>query len=174
MKLPRLELDYVRRVRRGRWLGWLLLVVALGIATDLTLRFRTVQQDRAHLEAMRGLLAPTRPAPKPPAPERLDEQVKAAEAAVRQLTLPWGALIGALESAGTADVALLQVAPQAEQRQLQISAEARNHKAMLEYVRKLTATPMLRDVHWTSHQVLKDDPQRPLQFSVHAAFRVTP
>lgn len=173
MKPSRVELDYVRALHRPRWLGLLLLVIALGIAADLFLRFRATQQEKARVDAIQGLVVGERPAPKAVAPERLDDQVRAAEAAVRQLTLPWAALIATLENTATPDVAVLQVQPEAQQQLLRITAEARHHKAMLEYVRKLVAAETLNNVHWLNHQVQNDDPQRPLQFSVQANFRAT-
>ncbi len=174
MKHSRLELDYVVPARRPRWLGLLLLTVALGISADLALRFREARDTLSHIEAMQGPLNTDRPSAKPVPAERLDEQVKAAETAVRQLTLPWATLIEVLESAAVADVAVLQVQPEAQQALLRLTAEARNRGAMLQYVRNLAATDALNNVHFLNHQVQLDDPQKPLQFSIQAAFKLTP
>ena len=174
MKHKRLELDYVVPPRRPVWLGLLLLAVALGIAADLALRFSSAQGEIGRIQTMQGLLQTDRPAAKPVPTERLDEQAKAAEAAVRQLTLPWARLVEVLENAAAKDVAVLQVQPEAQQRLLRITAEARHPAAMHDYVRKLAAADMLSDVHFTSHQTQLDDPQRPLQFTVQANFRFTP
>jgi hypothetical protein len=170
----RLELDYVVPPRRSLWLGLLLLAIALGVAADLVKRFTAARDERGRLEATQGLLNTERPAVKPVPVERLDEQVKSAETAVRQLTLPWATLIEVLENATTPDVAVLQVQPEAQQRLLRITAEARNQKAMLLYLRKLAANSALEEVHLVNHQVQSDDPQKPLQFSVQANFKVAP
>jgi Tfp pilus assembly protein PilN len=90
---------------------------------------------------------------------------------VRQLTVPWSALIGALEQASTRDVALLQLQPDADQRRLRLTAEARDREAMFAYLRRLESAPALAEVVLVSHQVQNEDPQRPIQFAVQAALR---
>ncbi len=172
MRQPRLELDYIVAATRPRWLGLLLLAVSLGIGADLALRYRGIQREQSQLEAVHGLIKSERPAAKALPAERVAEQAKAAEATVRQLTLPWATIIGTLENAATKDVAVLQVQPEAQQQLLRITAEARNHPAMLEYVRKLVASGTLTNVHWINHQIQSEDPQRPLQFSIQATFRM--
>ncbi|OGA23612.1 MAG: hypothetical protein A3H34_01195 [Betaproteobacteria bacterium RIFCSPLOWO2_02_FULL_67_19] len=174
MTLRRLELDYIVRPRRPRWLGYALLVVALAIAGDLVVRYRAVQLDLERAETATGLLSAGRRAPQAIPKERLDEQVKNAEAVVRQLSLPWALLVYALEQAATRDVAILQLQPDAQQRLLRITAEARDKEAMLEYLRRLMAAKAFFNVHLVNHQVQIQDPQRPIQFSVQTSFRVTP
>lgn len=174
MTLRRLELDYIVRPRRSRWLGYALLVVALAIAGDLVVRYRAVQLDLERAETATDLLSTGRRAPKVIPKERLDEQVKNTEAVVRQLALPWALLIYALEEAATRDVAILQLQPDAQQRLLRITAEARDKEAMLEYLRRLMAAKAFFNVHLLNHQVQIEDPQRPIQFSVQTSFRVTP
>src|SRR6059036_3891169 len=69
------------------------------------------------------------------------------------------------------DVAILQLQPDAEQRLLRLTAEARDREAMFEYLRRLGGAQGLADVHLVSHQVQREDPQRPIQFAVQAAIR---
>lgn len=169
----RLELDYVARPRRPRWLGYALLAVALGVAGDLVVRYRDVRLELERADNAQELLTTGRQTPKVIPKERLDEQVKNAQAAVRQLTLPWALLIQTLEDATTKDVAILQLQPDASQQQLRIIAEARDKDAMLEYLRNLTAAKAFANAHLINHQVQIEDPQRPIQFSVQAWFRAT-
>ena len=167
----RVELDYVAPVRRPAWPGLLLLAVALAVSALVLERYRDVREELARYEAQAGLVLPgartTRALPK----ERLDEQAKSAEAVVRQLTLPWGSLIGAIEQAATRDVAILQLQPDAEQRVLRLTAEARNRDAMFEYLKRLGGARELSNVVLVSHQVQRDDPQQPIQFSVQALLK---
>lgn len=174
MKRSRLELDYVVPPRHPAWLGLLLLALALGIGTDLVLRFVSARDERSHMSTTQERLNTARPAATAVAGERLDEQVKSAETIVRQLTLPWATLIAVLEDVATKDVALLQVRPEAQQRLLRFTAEARNHQAMLQYLNNLAAARGIDDVHLLSHQVQLDDPQKPVQFSAQAAFKAAP
>jgi len=174
MRLPRLQVDYVVRPRRPRWLGYALLAVALAIAGELVIRHRAVQLGLERAQTTKGLLADTRRVAPPIPKARLDEQAKIAEAVVRQLALPWALLIHTLEEAAVKEVAILQLQPEAQQQLLKITAEARNTDAMLEYLRRLAATKALSAVHLLSHQVQTDDPQRPIQFSVQARFKAAP
>jgi hypothetical protein len=91
---------------------------------------------------------------------------------VRQLTLPWAALIATIEQAATTrEVAILQLQPDAENRLLRLTAETRHREAMFDFVRRLGEQPLLADVHLVSHQVQREDPQHPVQFSLQASIR---
>jgi Tfp pilus assembly protein PilN len=93
---------------------------------------------------------------------------------MRQLTLPWGPLIETVENAGSQDVAILQLQPEAQQRVLRITAEARTQDAMVDYLKRLTQARGFNEVHLLNHQVQQDDPQRPVQFAAQASFRGMP
>lgn len=171
MKPRRLELDYLAPPRRARWPGLLLLALSLTLAGYLLERYRDARQERVLLEAESGLLSPERRPVRALPRERLEAEAKAAEAVVRQLSVPWAGLIGALEHAASRDVALLQLQPDADQRRLRLTAEARDRDAMFAYLRRLEAAPALAEVHLVSHQVQNEDPQRPIQFSLQAGLK---
>lgn len=171
MKPRRVDLDYVAAPRRLRWPGLALLGVSLALAGYLGLRYDGARRESARMEMQMGLLAPHRAPARPLPPGLLDDQVKNADAVVRQLTLPWGPLVGVLEQASTRDVALLQLQPDATQRTLRLTGEARDRAAMFEYLRRLSSAKRLADVHLVSHQVEHANPQRPIQFSVQAVLR---
>ncbi len=171
MKPARLHLDYIATARQVAWLGVLLLAISLAVAGELLLRYRDAQLELTRLQTTAGLVGlPQRPAPGA-SRERLDEEVRNAEAVVRQLALPWGTLVQAIEQAATRDVALLQMQPDADSRLLKLTAEARHREAMFDYVRRLGAAKGLTGVHVVSHQVQHDDPLRPVQFSVQASIK---
>jgi hypothetical protein len=71
-------------------------------------------------------------------------------------------------------VALLHIQPDAQNRVLRVTAEARREGAMLEYLRRLEGTGSFAEVHLLSHQVREDMPQRPINFSVQASFKGKP
>lgn len=174
MKLRRLQLDFIAPPRRPRWLGYALLAVSLVIAGDLVVRYREARLGLERIEAGKDILNVERRQPRPIPREKLDEQIKNVELIVRQLALPWATLIHTLEDAATKDVAILQLQPDAQQRLLRVTAEARHQEAMLEYLRQLAGAKALLNVHLVSHQVQFDDPQRPIQFSVQASFTGAP
>jgi len=167
----RLELDYVAVPRRPQWIGVSFLVVALVIAGDLVLRYRDAQHGLAALDAAQGLLNTDRRARSAVPKERIEEEAKAVDAVIRQLTVPWAQMIEAVETASASDVVLLQLQPETQQRSLRLTAEAKSREAMLRYVRRLGEARALSGVHMVSHQVQTDNPSRPIQFSVQAAFR---
>ncbi len=175
MMLRRLNLDYLAAPRRTRWIGYALLAVSLAVAAHLLLRYRDARIGLDRTDVAKGLLSTDRRTPKRVAlGDNPDEQRKSARAVLGQLALPWLALIGTLEESGTADVGILRLQPDAQQRVLRITAEARHKEAMLEYLHKLVDTKGFTGVHLVSHQVQLDDPQRPVQFSVQASFGAEP
>lgn len=147
-----------------------MLVLSLALAAWLTERYRDARVEVARLETQSGLIAPERPA-KPIPREKIEEEARNAEAVVRQLTLPWATLIGTIEQAATREVAILQLQPDADTRLLRLTAETRQRDAMFDFVRRLAASPGLADVHLVSHQVQREDPQQPVQFSIQANIR---
>ncbi len=149
----------------------MVLAVSLAVAGAMLVRYRDAQREVVRLEAESGLIAPDRRPARAVSRERLEEEAKLAEGVVRQLTLPWAKLIGAIEQAASRDVAILQLQPDAEQRLLRLTAEARDREAMFEYLRRLGGAQGLAEVHLVSHQVQREDPQRPIQFAVQAVIR---
>ncbi len=171
MKPRRLDLDHLAPPRRSRWLGFLLLALAVVAAGEMTQHYQEAQLALERQEAVQGMLNVQRPAAKSIPKGRLEEQLRSAEAVVRQLTLPWGRLIETLETTGSKDIAILQVQPDAQQRVLRVTAEARNQEAMVEYLKRLSEVPGFAYVHLINHQVQQDHPQRPIQFAAQASFK---
>ncbi|HYI85621.1 MAG TPA: hypothetical protein VEX61_00865, partial [Burkholderiales bacterium] len=66
------------------------------------------------------------------------------------------------------------IQPDAQQRLVRLTAEARNEGQMLEYLRRVGAAGRFSEVHLVSHQLREDDPLRPVQFSLQATFRAGP
>lgn len=169
MRAP-LELDFIVAPRRPRLAGIGVMVLAVAVAGMLLHKQWEAQQRLQRLEAADNLLR-TSPAPRAVPRERLDEQVKSAQAVVRQLALPWAELIDSLERSAMRDVSVLHVQPDAQQRLMRVTAEARGEAQMLEYLRRVSAARGFSEVHLLSHQVREDDPARPIQFSLQASFR---
>lgn len=170
MKPRRLELDYLVPRRRARWPGLLVLALSLALAMGLAWRYRDAQYELARLETAAGMSNLQRPLKEVPE-QRLNEEVRSAEAVARSLALPWATLVRGVEQAATRDVALLQLQPDAETRVVRLTAEARHREAMFDYVRRLGAAKGLAEVHLVSHQMQRDDPRQPIQFSAQASLR---
>ncbi len=95
-------------------------------------------------------------------------EVKRASEIAVQLRLPWKELFASVESANTADVALLSIESDTGKRQLKISGEAKDLASMLDYVRLLGAQPKLANVYLQSHHLQQQDPQHPVRFALGA------
>ena len=167
----RLQLDFIAPARRNRVFGFSLLALSIVLAGFLVLEYQKAQQRLHQIEAREALLNAARPARVVPR-ERLDEQMKSAQATVRQLALPWPQLIDSLERAAVKEVAVLHIQPDAQSRVVRVTASAAQERAMLEYLRRLGVG--FSDVHLVSHQIREDEPQRPIQFAVQARFRDSP
>ena len=173
MKRAPLELDFVATPRRLRLAGLMVMALALGVAGTLLHKHQSAQQRLQQLQAAESLLSSAR-APRVVPRERLDEQLKSAQATVRQLALPWAELIDALERSAMREVSLLNIQPDAQQRLLRLTAEARSEAQMLEYLRRVGAAGRFSEVHLVSHQLREDEGPRRVQFSLQATFRAGP
>lgn len=169
MTARKVELDYLVAPRRPVWPGALVMALALGLGAYLLGEYRDAQVELERLETVAALAGPQKRAAVPR--ERLDDEMKRAETVVRSLALPWAGLIRSVEQAAMRDVALLQLEPNPDARVVKLTAEAKNRAAMFEYLRRLGASGGVAEVHLVSHQVQRDNPQRPLQFSVQAAMK---
>jgi hypothetical protein len=171
--MRRLELDYVALARRPRWPGVAVLALSLVVAAGAVGRYRDAQNELAALEAAAGLVNADRASAKAIPRERIDEEAKIVNEVVRQLGLPWATMIAAVEKASTGEVVVMQLQPDAQQRLLRLTAEAKTRQAMLQYVRRLGQDAALAEVHLVRDEVRLDQPGRPIQFGVQAALRET-
>jgi len=165
-----LSLDYLRDSPTRPWIGIVVLFSGLLISAALVQHYRGLQVELAELQAAEGLMrADLRPVAALSSSMQ-EEEFKRVNAMLNQLSLPWGEIFAAVEKAATRNVALLQMEPDAQKRLLKITAEARDHNAMLEYVRRLAEDKAFSNVHLLNHQVQARHPQRPVQFAVQATF----
>lgn len=160
-----LDLDFVA-APRSTWLGRAVLVAGLvcamagaALAADAWLA-RQAEQDALSTLALehppRASLVPADPA-----------LVRSAAIVRRELQMPWGQLLLALERVPSRDVAVLTIEPAAAQRTLRITADARNADAMLDYLAQLKQQS-LTQVVLTSHQLQAQSPGTPIRFQVQA------
>ena len=173
MRRAPLELDFVAAPRRLPWAGLTVLALALAVSGGLLHKHQAAQERLQQLEAAEGLLGTTRTSRALPR-ERQEERLKVAQATVRQLALPWAELIDALERSAMREVSLLNIQPDAQQRLLRLTAEARSEAQMLEYLRRVGAAGRFSEVHLVSHQLREDEGPRRVQFSLQATFRAGP
>jgi hypothetical protein len=98
------------------------------------------------------------------------KEVQKANTILSEIDLPWEALLDSLEYASGHDVALLSFHPDPEARTVLIGGEARNLPSLLDFVSALEREPALRDAYLVKYEVKRDDPQRPLVFSITSSW----
>ena len=163
--MQRIELDFIRRAPRSRWAGRVLLAVALGVAGDMAFTF--VQLERA-VKSNEAVVA--RAQPRKAAPDATPEELALARDTVERLGLPWSKLFAALEAAANDQVALLAIEPDTKNGTVKITGDSKDYLAALGYVLNLSQAEALSNVQLVRHEVKQNDPQRPVAFSISAAW----
>jgi hypothetical protein len=163
--MQRIDLDFVRRRRASRWAGRVLLAAALGMAGELAATTVGLQRDVLANEA---LVARAHPQAAPRAVSK--EELALAKDTVERLALPWNKLFAALEAAANDQVALLAIEPDTRSGTVKISGDSKDYLAALTYVLNLSRADSLSHVQLVRHEVKQNDPQRPIAFSISAAW----
>jgi Tfp pilus assembly protein PilN len=167
-----LRLDFVER--RRQWPAWLMLGVGAVLLADAALEHTRLAEEVDELQ--QRLRGPRKE--RKVVQERLSDEKQLefnqARRVLQQLSLPWEHLLRSIEQTVNRDTALLSIEPDAEHQQLQMVGEARHYGAVLDFVDRLSRTPGLERVHLVSHEVRADVPERPLQFTLAATWKVAP
>lgn len=168
-----LRLDFSPASERPPLIGWILLalgVVSLVLAAH---QFQSAHAARSvaadQLEHLQARVAKAGGRTKAGPAESRD--TKAAAAAIRELRVPWPQLLDVFEASANPNVALLAIEPTPAQRQVRLTAEAKNSEAMLAYLETLRRDP-LTDVVLLSHQVNEKAPGSPLRFQAQAKWKL--
>jgi len=164
--MQRIELDFVRRRPASRWAGRVLLAVALGMAGEMAYTFVQLQSAVRANEAVVARAQPRKSTP----PAASAEELAAAKETVDRLALPWPRLFAALEGAASDQIALLAIEPDTKSGTVKISGDSKDYLAALTYVLNLSRSDALSKVELVRHEVKQNDPQKPVSFSIQAAW----
>jgi Tfp pilus assembly protein PilN len=177
VSLAALRIDFVRP-SGGRSAAALALLGAGALAAAVA--FVNAEQAREEaarweqkLEDTRRLARRALPsfAPEEAPSEDVSRELRAANAVIEQLALPWDGLFRDVESAVTPDVALLSAQPDPKNRRVILGGEARDLNGLLTFIARLEASPGLRDAHLTQHEVRANEPRRPIAFQVQVSWQ---
>ena len=154
---------------------WALVLVGLTLCAVALVHAIGYREAREEVGALQAALQARTAAPvvQPVAQRGVkvsEAQAMAVNAAIMQLNLPWRALHDAVRSATPANVALLALEPDAKKRVLRISAETKNSDDMLAYVEALGREEWFGAVTLVRHEVVEQDPNRPLRFQIDAGW----
>jgi len=171
MRIPRrVRLDFAAEVHRAPGTGAALCVAGLAAAIGVGLAFDAQLTERNRLDAELGAISRPHRAASPAALKQAEE----AATIERELAVPWSQLLGELEAAShdlSSKVALLQVAPDAAKRSVEITAEVRSLPDALAYLERLQQSKVLRYPMLESHERKKDDPEHPVRVKLAAEWR---
>lgn len=167
MKLGLLKVDFAPAAA-SPVIGILMLVIALALAADAGLAWRSARAEAARLDGSTARVVPSGRAARI-APEEL----AAARETLARLSTPWGRLFEAIETSRSAKVALLSIEPDPKARTVLITAEGQDYLAALNYVMDLRRAGALTRVHLVKHEQRPGGP-RPLAFSVAASWGDAP
>jgi len=167
-----LVLDYRRKERSQPWAYGLL---AAGFLATLVLadRYQAITEQSVELrEAMRKLEVVSGPARASDTrgTKETDERLQGARQVVAQLNVPWDTLFRALEGIDEKDVGVLAISPDPNKQQVKLQMEAKSLESMLSYHRKLAENPVFSDIALTDHQVVQDDPDKPVRFNMNGTW----
>lgn len=174
---PVLRLDFGHPQRIGR--SSALAICSVGV---VLLSFASWHSDRAvervetlqaELSALQGKGRGERASVAAMKPRTGDvgERVRRANAVIRALGLPWGNVFASLEEANGGDVALLALEPDSVRAAVRGSVEARNAMAMTTYLDALGHSRAVSMPVLLSHQIMTEDPQRPVRFTFTATWK---
>jgi hypothetical protein len=158
------------------WLGTVLLGVAVVILVLTGAYYQRLGNRVATVEA-KIEQAGNRGAPRPSGrlagrnPAELAQEVNNANDALRRLTVPWESLFHALESTGNQNITLLSIEPDIEKQQVKIKGEAKDFNALVNYITHLQGQEVFGSVYLQNHDVQQQDPDKPVRFSLLAAWR---
>lgn len=173
MNMANLHLDFVHPRRPAAAAGWLALAAGvLALVGVLVWNLAYVAPGVAAAEQESARLRQELAAREPAALKLNGGEVavewQKALTINQRLGAPWQKLFAVLESYVDEPVALLSIDPDLSKRDLVLTGEARNLDALLDYVRFLKRQSMLSEVTLLSHQINKQDRDRPVRFRISA------
>jgi len=168
--MRRLELDFVGRGRIITVWGVAVLVVGAVILGQIIQIQHDVAAETAGAQSRLDRLARNSPDVDMERADRegLRQEIAQANEILDQLTLPWDGLFQVVETSADKNVALLAIQPDVQKRLVRLSGEARNLKALLDYLARLEKSGVLQHVYLTNHEIKVQDPDRPVHFALVA------
>ena len=174
-----LAINFAWRRRNWRHVFGLVFLTLVGIAAigSAWIYFQLrAQEDRwqSDWQHLNGMATEKHDTSTPEQQERMKSELRFANRVIDQIDTPWDALFGAVESAYSDQAILLSVEPDTEQREVRLTAEAKDLAAMLAYLDQVRQSPILKGAYLASHQINQQDPQKPVRFIIEARWLDAP
>jgi Tfp pilus assembly protein PilN len=176
-----LQLDFAPHswrwwLRVTAWWWWMLAAVMTFWAGVAAWTIWSLQSEALELQAHRQSLErrlQARQLPRKAVVPTLisKDAVKAVNAAIVQLNIPWSELLDALERSAMPHVELVELFPDARAHVLRIKAEARNPDDMVRYIERLKQEASFGAVVLSQHDVHVQDKNRPVRFELEVPWQ---
>lgn len=171
--MRRIHLDFVSPCRPVGVPGWLVLMLGICMAAtvvgwDHGYWRPLVAADADTLRSLQAGIAARRTAVAKMDDPQLAAEWQRAIAVADELNVPWAGLFATFEAEAERPVAILSLESDAGKRDLILNGEARNLDAMLAYYRLLQQQQIFSGLTLNTHQINRQDPQRPIRFRVTA------
>jgi hypothetical protein len=165
-----LLLDFAAPRVRTTLTGVVLLIVGLSGVTLACLEYRAVARQRAGLELK---LADTvrRSSRNPGDDAHAERRNEEATSITRELGTPWTGVLADLEAASRAsegEISLLALEPDHDKHRILIKAESKTLPLALAYLKRLQESHALRFPMLDSHEIVADDKDHPVRFTMTA------
>jgi hypothetical protein len=173
---PVVSLDFVAPRVRLTATGVILLLFGSVALTAAAFEYHALNARRAGLELR--LAASLRQArPDPLAAANNSRAIEEATGVAVELGAPWTALLADLELASrdsAGRIAVLAIEPDHEKHRVRISGESKNLSEALAYLSRLQTSDTLQFPMLDSHEIVADDKDHPVRFTLTADWRVSP
>jgi Tfp pilus assembly protein PilN len=169
-----LRLDFSEDRRMQNLLGFILLGLALILAITLFWYYTRLSNTNTQLESVVNQIESKLHHDSQPVNGNVAANAKEVivyyNKVIQKLNLPWDDLFVILEQAKGENIALLGVEPNAKDSKVKLTGEAKDFKSMFDYVRALRAQPVLTNVYLLDHKIDDQNPDKPIRFTLEAAW----
>jgi hypothetical protein len=176
MSGPVVTLDFAAQRLRITVAGAIVLMCGLLASTAAVFEYYSLNARRAGLELrLAALLRQSRPDSTVDAHNA--RMIDEASGIATELGTPWTALLADLELAShdsAGRVAILGIEPDHEKHRVRISGESKDLVEALQYLERLQSGSTLRFAMLDSHELVADDKEHPVRFSLTADWRGLP
>ena len=174
--MKRLNLDYRQDHRLSQYSAYFLLGLCALIGSIVFIHYTSASTENANLSALidkvegvsqsKGSLSKQAQLN----PEAQKELILFSNQVINKLNMPWGDLFQSLDKANSAEIALLGIEPNLKKGVIKLSGEAKNFKALFDYMRGLNNKSGMAKVYLIEHKINDQDPDQPIHFTLEASW----
>jgi len=167
--MRRLELNYQQLASPpSKTAAWVLLLVGVAMLVEMGMSYERLQNDREAMnhEIRTSGIRLDESRHKLVEHKFTDKDFAQARQIINRLSIPWDTFFAGIESVTKQNVAILSFEPELQTGLLTIQGEAKDYAAVLTLVARLRMTKPFSEVFLLRHEIKRDDPQHPINFTM--------